>query len=242
MAQPVPDMAPRTRLGRVHRQRPWIGRGMYLLAAGWFLTQVAVAWVWHHPTYSLVRNTISDLGNTACHAPAYPLVCSPRHWWMNAAFWALGAFMIAGSLLVRTEFTERAHPDPLERRGALAGFACLAVAGIGSVVVGVFPENGVHLAHVLGAAAAIGLANVGIFLLGLCLCGLPEALRRYMLVFSCLSLTALVCFAGHRYFGIGPGGMERVAAYPEILWLVIFGIYVAMRHRRPAPPGTAVPG
>ncbi len=78
----------------------------------------------------------------------------------------------------------------------------------------------------LAPRSAIGLGNVGIFLLGALLSGLPEAMRRYMLVFSTSSLTALVLFASHKDFGIGAGTMERIAAYPQTIWLIIFGLYV----------------
>ena len=46
-----------------------------------------------------------------------------------------------------------------------------------------------------------------------------------MLTFSSLSLTALVCYAFHKYFGIGQI-MERVAAYPMTIWLITFGLYI----------------
>jgi hypothetical protein len=66
-------------------------------------------------------------------------------------------------------------------------------------------------------------------------------MRRSMLLFSATSLTALVCFAGHRYFGIGAGTMERVAAYPETVWLIAFGIFISRNHQR-AIPGRPAPG
>ena len=55
---------------------------------------------------------------------------------------------------------------------------------------------------------------------------LPESMRRYMLIFSSLSLAALVCFASHKSFGIGAGMMERIAAYPITIWLITFGLYI----------------
>jgi hypothetical membrane protein len=204
---------------------PLFGPIIWILSALYFLTQVAVGWVWKTP-YSVIHNTISDLGNTACGQYRGSYVCSPRHEWMNISFVLLGIVMVVGSVLIYQEFTERRR---LEQRVALVGFTCLTIAGIGTMFVGIFPENTVSAMHVTGAALAIGLGNVGILVLGLVL-PLPEGLRGYMLFFSTLSLVAAVSFAGHKYFGIGAGGMERIAAYPETVWLIRFGIYISRNH------------
>jgi hypothetical protein len=45
-----------------------------------------------------------------------------------------------------------------------------------------------------------------------------------------LAIAALVCFASHKYFGIGGGIMERIAAYPETIWLITFGLYIWRFH------------
>jgi hypothetical membrane protein len=204
---------------------PLFGPIIWMLSALYFLAQIAVGWVWTTP-YSVIHNTISDLGNTACGQYRGSYVCSPRHEWMNISFILLGIVMVVGSVLIYQEFTER---RPLEQRVALVGFSCLTVAGIGTMFVGIFPENTVSAMHVTGAALAIGVGNVGILLLGVVL-PLPEGLRGFMLFFSALSLAAAVSFAGHKYFGIGAGGMERIAAYPETVWLIRFGIYISRNH------------
>jgi hypothetical membrane protein len=211
-------------------RHPLLGPAIWILSTLYFFAQLAVAWVWN-PPYSLVHNTISDLGNTACGRYGSSYVCSPRHTLMNIAFVLLGLAMAAGSLFIYQEFTEK---RPAERVAALIGFALMGFAGLGTMLVGIFPENTVSAMHVTGAGLAIGAGNVAIFVLGLILT-LPEEMRRYMLLFSTLSLTALFCFAFHRYFGIGAGTMERVAAYPETVWLIIFGLYISRNHQRPVP-------
>ena len=192
---------------------------------------LAVAWVWR-PPYSVVSNSISDLGNTACGTYRGAFVCSPRHDLMNAALVLLGAVMIVGSLLIYHEFS------PLratERWATVLGFGCVAVAGAGTAVVGLFPENTVHAVHLVGAALAIGVANVGIIVLGIVL-PLPPSLRRYSLTWGPLSLLALLCFAGHRDLGLGQGGMERLAAYPETIWLISFGVFMTCARCRGKDP------
>jgi hypothetical protein len=39
-----------------------------------------------------------------------------------------------------------------------------------------------------------------------------------------------VLFGTDRYFGLGAGSMERIAAYPETLWLIRFGLYISRNH------------
>jgi hypothetical membrane protein len=218
-------------------QHPWIGPTVFMLSSLYFLAQIVVGWVWH-PPYSVIRNTISDLGNTACGRYDGAYVCSPRHDLMNAAFIVLGVVMAVGSLLLYQEFKER---DRREQRAALVGFTCMVISGVGVILVGSFPENTISALHITGAGLAIGVGNLGILVLGLVL-PLPEGLRGFMLFFGVTSITALVLFACHRDFGIGAGGMERIAAYPETLWLIRFGLYVSHNHysagHRSEPPSS----
>jgi len=200
---------------------PWLGPTIWWLSSLYFVAQIVVAWVWI-PSYSWLRNTISDLGATSCG----PKLCSPRHDWMNAEFIALGFIMAAGSLLIFQEFAER---GPEERLAARIGFSCLALGGVGAVLVGLFPENTVAVMHIIGAGFAIGVGTLGILVLGVVL-SLPTGLAWAMRVVAPLALTALVLFAFHVHLGMGAGTMERLAAYPETIWLVIFGIYISRTH------------
>ena len=217
-------------VGRFHDRYPWLGPLLFVSSALYFYAQIVVAWVFGPPAYSVITNTISDLGNTTCGRYDNAYVCSPRHTLMNAAFIFLGLVMVAGSALLYQEFTTPGR----ERAAAVVGFGLMALAGLGSILVGAFPENTNGALHITGAGLAIGAGNVGIFILGVLLT-LPEAMRRYMLLFSVTSLTALVLFAAHRYFGIGAGTMERIAAYPETIWLISFGLFVWRSHRQDQP-------
>jgi len=202
-----------------------VGPLLFVSSALYFYAQIATAWVFGPPSYSLVTNTISDLGNTACGRYDNAYVCSPRHTLMNVSFIFLGVVMVAGSALLYQEITAQRR----ERVAGLLGFGLMALAGLGAILVGAFPENTSGALHITGAGLAIGAGNLGIFVLG-ALLSLPEAMRRYMLLFSVTSLTALVLFAAHRYFGIGAGTMERIAAYPETIWLISFGLFIWRFH------------
>jgi hypothetical membrane protein len=213
-------------IGEKHDAHSSVGPAIFTPAALYFLIQIIVAWVFS-PSYSLVANTISDLGETSCGGYSSPPLCSPRWWLMDyVGFILLGLVMVVGSAVLYHEFTQRI---PRERRAAMVGFSLMAVGGLGAMLVGLFPENQNHVMHIIGAALGIGLGNVAIFALGAVLT-LPESMRRFMLTFSTVSLAALVCFASGKFFGIGGGSMERVAAYPETIWLIIFGLYVWRFH------------
>jgi len=86
--------------------------------------------------------------------------------------------------------------------------------------------------HIVGAFLAIAIGNIAILVLG-GLLTLPESMRRSMLMFSSLALVALLCFAAHRSFGIGRGTMERIAAYPVTIWLILVRLlHLAISNRR----------
>ncbi len=209
-------------IGERHDAHPSFGPAIFTAAALYFLIQIIVAWVFI-PGYSLVSNSISDLGETSCGGYGSPAMCSPRWWLMDyVGFLLLGLIMVIGSALLYHEFTER---DPRERRAAMFGFGLMALGGLGSILVGFFPENENRTMHIIGAFLAIAVGNVAILVLGSVLT-LPESMRRSMLTFSSLALAALLCFASHRFFGIGRGTMERIAAYPVTIWLITFGLYI----------------
>ncbi len=53
---------------------PFVGPLIWMLSIQYYIIQVVVAMAWTSP-YSLLRNTISDLGNTACGSYGGRFVC-----------------------------------------------------------------------------------------------------------------------------------------------------------------------
>lgn len=215
-----------------------MGPTIVVLSAWYLLAQVVVAWVFNpgHREYSFVGNTISDLGNTACGNYGGSWVCSPRHVLMNASIIALGAAMLVCSVLIYTEFTvpAAARAGSWEARrqgwGAKFGFTSMALGGAGAVVVGAAPENVNGTAHILGAAGAIGGGGIAILVLGALLLSLPEGMRHYMLIAGSIAAVAAFSFAFKHHFGLGAGGMERLAQYPQSIWLIMLGLYTTRDH------------
>lgn len=207
----------------------WMGPLIVVLSSWYFAAQVLVAWVFR-PQYSFASNVISDLGETAC-PPKAPGICSPLHVVFDLSIAILGAAMIAGAFLIFSEFSFSSHRR--ERAAALAGFACMGLGGIGAILVGIFPENvnTAHL-HTVGTVMAIGFGQLAILILGLVLREIPDWLREFMIVTSLLVLLAGISIAGKHQFGVGAGALERLAQYPESLWLILFGFYISRNHHR----------
>jgi hypothetical membrane protein len=210
------------RVKTFHDRLPLLGPVIWWLSISYFVAQVYVSRVWK-PHYSFIKNSISALGATSCT----PQMCSPRHAIMNASFIVLGLVMATGSLLICQEFREKTPPD---KWAAYIGFTGVAVAGLGALVVGLVPENTIGALHFTGAAMAIGVGNIGIGILGWRLKVLPAGLRWYMVVTSGIAFVAGGLFAFHADLGIGAGLMERIGAYPEVVWLSIFGVYISVNH------------
>ena len=193
---------------------------------------VQSAWV---TPFSLTQNFISDLGNTA--SGPYPpdsgmYVCSPWHTWMNASFILLGLIILVGTALVRKAF-------PPGRFRAV-GFALLALAGAGNIAVGLFPEDVNITYHSLGAAAHFILGNLGMVALGTALgqSRRRPALSVYSILSGLLGLLATTLFISGHYLSMGIGGMERLAAYPLPLWLIVAGISLLCNLPTPPPQPT----
>lgn len=198
----------------------WLGAFVWILAVQFFVAQIVVQSAWLTP-FSLKENFISDLGNTTCGF--YPkdsamYVCSPWHMWMNASFILLGLIILIGAALLRPTFPPT--------RWRAAGLILLALAGGGIIAVGLFPEDGNIAYHRVGAAAHFILGNLAMVAMGI---AVWTARRRpglavYSIVSGVTGLLATALFISEHNFSLGTGGMERLAAYPLPLWLIVAGI------------------
>lgn len=205
------------------------GAGVYLMAGQYFVAEQLTAAAWHEPGYSWRHNYISDLGIVDCSAA----VCSPQHEVMNGSFMLLGSIVAVGSVMSRRHLPAGRH-----RRVA----ACLMVAsGVGDLLVGLFPGSvsgtgAANLLHTTGAVLAILGGNAGILLAGLALRhGGRRAIAGYSVASGLVGLVALVLFGLGIDLGLGIGTVERIAADPIVVWMVVVGIAVNLKTGRPAP-------
>lgn len=208
----------------VFRERhPWLGPLFWLLSLQYFIVQIIVGAAWDAP-FSLMTHAISDLGNTVCGPYADRYVCSPWHDLMNASFILLGVTVTIGSFFITSAFRKNYK--------SRLGFRCMALAGIGTIFVGAFPENTVSFMHFIGAALPFFCGNLALIIFGLYL-QLPVAFKWYTLLSGMVGLVAFALFLLNHYLGLGLGGMERIVAYPQTIWLIAFGFYVsADRYRK----------
>lgn len=171
----------------------------------------------------MLTNPISDLGNTACGIYDDRYVCSPLHDWMNASFILFGLTVTIGSVLLYHGFRQSIR--------SYTGFSMMALAGIGTVLVGAFPENGIGALHTLGAALPFLLGNLSLIILGLSL-EIPRWFKYYTVTSGIIGLVALVFLVFQNYLGSGLGGLERVVVYPQTVWMITFGVYVSAHRYR----------
>jgi hypothetical membrane protein len=226
------------------------GRAVTLGAVCWILTleffagQAVAQAAWRTP-YSLVTNSISDLGNTACGTwpPASvnlkslglsaQYICSPRHTVMNASFIAAGVLILLGVYLTRLQWPRR--------RLTTWGIVLLAAAGVGKVIVGLVPENTVVLLHFLGALG-IPCALIGILLLGLATWRSRRSVAVISLAMALTGLLGLVitkaATGGLHDYGLA----ERLMEYPTFVWMALTGLVFVRVGGLGRDAGAADPG
>jgi hypothetical membrane protein len=216
-------MNPMRPFKRYAARYPFLGPIVYLSSLQYFIIQFVVAAAWTTP-YSMSFNVISDLGNTVCGQFGDRYVCSPEHGLMNLSFGILGITMALGSLLIYQEFKRTWL--------SFTGFMLMALAGVGTVLVGLFPENVNSFFHALGAFMAFGLGGLSLVVLAKAITQARPIFRIYTALSGVICLTALVLFVIDINLGLGHGGMERLISYPQTIWLILFGIYMTATRGR----------
>jgi len=156
-----------------------------------------------YPGYGISQNYISDLG------------VGPSAMIFNSSVFLLGLLVVASAYFVHSSF--RNHLVTI----------LLVLAGVGAMGVGAFPENSPVMHEIVSDIAFIfgGLLPIAAYRL------VRKPFSYLSVVMGVLSLSAIVLLSaeysfglGEQYYlGLGPGGMERMIAYPILLWEVAFG-------------------
>jgi hypothetical membrane protein len=204
-------------------RRLLVGGAAWVLTVLYFVGQIVAQAAWTTP-YSLIDNRVSDLGSTACgRTAANTLICSPLYAVMNLTFVLTGVLILVGLLLTRWMCPRR--------RLTAWGLVLLGVAGVGTMLIGLSPENVNVVLHVIGALN-IPAGNVAMILLGLAIWRDRRGMASFSVVTGVVGLLGmlagpfLVILTGH-----GGGLAERIALYPLIIWLVVSGIGILTRKR-----------
>ncbi len=148
-----------------------------------------------YPDYSTSQNYISDLG------------VGPSALIFNSSVFILGLLVVAGSYFIQKAFSTRLFTIPL------------AITGIGAMGVGIFTEDAgtLHVIFSLITFLFAGITTILAYKLT------KPPLSYLSIILGALTILALVLFGSETYLGLGKGGMERMIAYPTLLWSVGFG-------------------
>lgn len=148
-----------------------------------------------HPNYSVKENYISDLG-VGQAAPIF-----------NTSVITLGITVLAGAYLIQRVKHYKIFTT------------LLVLCGAGTAGVGLFPENFgiIHtaaslFAFLFGALSAIAAYKIQ-----------KPPISYFSIILGVSSLAALILFGLNIHLGLGKGGMERMIAYPILLWAIGFG-------------------
>ncbi|MGD0588445.1 MAG: DUF998 domain-containing protein [Thermoplasmata archaeon] len=224
VAAPPADPATAERYGPlVHRS---VRHGALVLVVGTlqFIVAMVVAQMGWTVPYSLRTNYISDLGAVNCGffpASSSHYVCSPWHLVFNVSIVIMGLLIVLAVLLIRTAFPAR--------RSRTIGLGLLALAGIGSIGVGLSPEDVNLTIHSLSAALAFVGGGLALLVLGFAMFRDTrwDGFRAYTVLSGLVALIAFALFTSGTYVGLGVGGMERLIAAPILLWSLVIGVHLA---------------
>jgi len=156
-----------------------------------------------YPGYSTSENYISDLG------------VGPSALIFNSSVFLLGVLTVCGVYFIQKAFS-------------LKLFSILAaIAGIGAMGVGLYPEDAgmIHVAFSLITFLFAGITAMTSYKLE------KPPLSCLSIMLGAMSLVALVLFSSGIYLGLGKGGMERMIAYPALLWMLGFSGHLMSDNR-----------
>lgn len=161
------------------------------------------------PGYSMHENAISDLGTIPETAVLF-----------NLSLFLIGLMnMLAGWFLFRS----------LGDKGL---FVVFGLGGIGAMGAGLIPLDSPIGAHGLFALLAFLFMNVEAIMLGLKVKGSLKVISILAGVIGIVFLVLMILVDGGSVDvsgSIGHGGVERMIAYPALIWMILFGGHLLAR-------------
>ncbi|MEM0373986.1 MAG: DUF998 domain-containing protein [Sulfolobaceae archaeon] len=154
-----------------------------------------------YPNYNPLINYISDLG-VGKTAQIF-----------NTSVIILGILIIIGGIFIGLSY--------IKSIGRYVFSTLSTITGIGAIGVGIFPET--MPPHSLFALVTFLVGGITILY---SVTFLKTRFRYFSLIMGLLSLFALILFLYKFNTPIGIGGMERLIVYPQLIWAIIFGIYI----------------
>jgi hypothetical membrane protein len=158
-----------------------------------------------YPGYNTSIQTISSLG------------VGPSAIIFNSSVFLIGLLGLAGTYFIHRTFNFNLFT------------ILLGVTFIGAIGVGVFTEASstftIHSVFSVITYVFGGISAVMSFKLQ------KRPLSILSVILGVFSLVAMVLLASGIYLGLGLGGIERMVAYPLLLWIVGFGSHLIAKER-----------
>ncbi len=226
-----------------------IGGWAQLSVVQYFVAEAAVIAAWSGPEpYSRTTGFISDLGAVSCGIYEDRAVCSPLHLLMNASFVVQGLALVLGALFLTAGLLSvAARPGVQARRfRAVAGGSpqtrvltvpwilavtiriLTGVAGVGTVIVGLVPEDLGSPWHFAGALMFFIAGGFALLLLGV-LWWRQTPVSWFLAACGLICIGALVIGAITGMEVPQPGLLERFMGYPVTIGLAAAGLVIAQR-------------
>jgi hypothetical membrane protein len=165
--------------------------------------------------YSVSANYVSDLGancrGSTCYIPPSALL-------FNSTVALFGILTIVGAYFLHRSY--RWVPATL----------VLALAGIGTLGVGLFPET-TGIFHVIFSFITFLFAGLSAVITAKLL---RKPVSYFSIILGTATLVALALVVGGLDLGLGVGGIERMVIYPSLFWAVSFGVYMMSTEHRPS--------
>lgn len=221
--------------------RQYIGAWSTLSVLQYFLAETAVIAAWAGPEpYDRRTGYISDLGALYCGVYDGRDVCSPLHPLMNTSFFIQGLALVLGALLLtsgllcvaaapRSRLPAKRHRGPWP--AAIAVRILTGIAGVGTMVVALVPEDAGSPLHYVGAVMFFLGGAAALVILGL----LWSRRTPWSWVLLACGLVALVAVVVGGVTGLDvpqPGTLERFMGYPVTLGFACAGMVIARQIRR----------
>lgn len=97
------------------------------------------------------------------------------------------------------------------------------IAGVGAMGVGLFPSGSPYSLHVIFSAVVFGFSGLSaVFFVTV----RGTLLRIFSPSLGVIVLASLGLYATNQFLSLGTGGMERMIAYPAILWAMSLAGYL----------------
>lgn len=151
-----------------------------------------------YSNYSTSKNYISDLG------------LGSTAWLFNSSIILLGLTLVIGAYLF------------FQTTKKFSFSILLIITGLAAIGIGLLPKSIEPLHFIVSSITFISAALTAI--MGYKLVKPP--LSYFSVLIGILTLVAIFLFATKNYFGLGPGGMERMIVYPVLLLIMGFGAYL----------------